>query len=74
MSARAPARWEPSAAPAAAAEHFTVAGREWLARRVLNEAGTAMLLRIVPAAKGPPWPSRAEFMAALAAFRGRAGA
>lgn len=54
----------------AAAERFVHGGREWLARSLLNERGTAMLLRIVPLAKGPPWPSRAEHRAAVLAYRG----
>ena len=33
---------------------FTHAGREWLASWLLNEANTGYVLRVVPAAKGPP--------------------
>jgi hypothetical protein len=48
---------------------FTHAGREWLVRTVLNEANTAFLLQLVPARRGPPWPSRAEHDAARAAYQ-----
>ncbi len=50
---------------------FTHAGREWLARTVLNEASTAFLLQITPARKGRPWPTRAEHDAAREAYRRR---
>jgi hypothetical protein len=34
--------------------NFTFAGREWIARQVVNEANTRVLLRIEPKKKGTP--------------------
>ena len=45
------------AMPSALPVRFEIAGREWIARRVLNEANTRHLIIIRLARKGPPWPS-----------------
>jgi hypothetical protein len=45
---------------------FEIAGREWLARQVVNEANTRFVVLIRLARKGPPWPSGSEYRAAKA--------
>ncbi len=46
---------------------FTLAGREWLGRWVVNEADTILLPRLTT--KGPPWPNQEEYGTAVARFR-----
>lgn len=45
---------------------FEIAGREWLARQVVNEANTRYVMLIRLARKGPRWPSGSEYRAAKA--------
>ena len=44
--------------------NFTFAGREWIARQVVNESNTRFMLRVEPVKRGPPFPSKEEFHAA----------